>query len=253
MPGWLPQCPRSARSGSHYRSSAALTDTLKQPYTWQPPSPNWRRILTEKYVDMTGQRFGSLTGLRLDRDRTVRGRTYWLFRCDCGNEVSIARDKIRTGARTSCGCQTKHTGRFKTMHGMAHAPEYRAWRRILNYCYNEKTEHFQHYGGRGISVHADWVNDFQSFYTHVGPRPSPRHSIDRIDTNGDYAPGNVRWATHSRQMRNTRKTRYATIDGVTRPVADWCDIMGHKSSKIWARMNRHGMSAEEALLCPPMR
>jgi len=90
---------------------------------------------------------------------------------------------------------------------MAESKEYRAWLNMKCRCYNRLSTGYQMYGGRGIKVCAKWRFSFDAFYADVGPAPSPKHSIDRIDTNGSYRPGNVRWATRSVQNKNTRRSR----------------------------------------------
>ena len=116
-------------------------------------------------------------------------------------------------------------------HGLSHVPgsggkatpEYAAWRGIKCRCLNPKTRGYHRYGGRGITICAEWVDDYAAFFAHVGPRPSPKHSIDRIENNGNYEPGNVRWATAKEQMNNreeysTRRWRpVVRSDGVTYP------------------------------------
>ena len=96
--------------------------------------------------------------------------------------------------------------------GIADVPEYRAWYSIKKRCLDPKAEQFKNYGARGIGICAEWVNDYRAFYAHVGPRPSPKHSIDRIDNDGNYEPGNVRWATRTTQSRNSRWPRLSELD-----------------------------------------
>lgn len=93
-------------------------------------------------------------------------------------------------------------GYFK--HGMYRTPEYQAWISIKARCYNPNSRNYKNYGGRGISMCSEWDADFMAFYEHIGPRPSDRHSIDRIDVNGHYEPGNVRWTTWDVQAVNKR-------------------------------------------------
>lgn len=89
-------------------------------------------------------------------------------------------------------------------HGMYKTPEYRAWMAAKVRCFNPNSQNFYLYGGRGISMCPEWDASFMAFYEHIGPRPSGEHSLDRIDTNGHYEPGNVRWATRSEQQKNKR-------------------------------------------------
>ena len=112
-------------------------------------------------------------------------------------------------------------------------PEYKAWDSLKQRCQNPDDPSFQDYGGRGISIHPDWENDFLAFHAHVGDRPTPDHSIERIDNYGDYAPGNVRWATRSEQARNRRSNRIVNYDGQEMCLVAACELAGlpYKSVK----------------------
>jgi hypothetical protein len=118
---------------------------------------------------------------------------------------------------------------------------------MLDRCYRENAQQFRHYGGRGITVCDRWRESFENFLADMGPKPTPKHSIDRFpDTNGNYEPGNCRWATQSQQMRNSRLTRMVTVNGETRAAADWGDETGVKYKTIVDRID-HGVSAEDAI------
>ncbi len=103
-------------------------------------------------------------------------------------------------------------------------------------CYNPKHKNFADYGGRGIKVSDEWKNDFAAFRKDMGERPSRKHSIERNDTNGDYCAGNCRWATQTEQTRNTRRSKTITVDGVTRTVAEWSELTGIPSNRIYHRL-----------------
>lgn len=125
------------------------------------------------------------------------------------------------------------------IHGMCHTPEYHAWEGMKTRCAaGEESIHYSRYKARGIKVCERWANSFIAFYEDVGPRPSPLHSIDRIDNNGNYEPANVRWATRTVQQRNTRATSFVTIDGVTRSVREWDDIAGLRAGTVKTRLQR---------------
>jgi hypothetical protein len=117
--------------------------------------------------------------------------------------------------------------------------EYRAWRAMLNRCYREKDISYHRYGGRGVTVCDAWRKDFVAFLNEVGMSPSPEHSIDRFpDNNGNYEPGNVRWATRKEQDRNRRSSHTLTIDGVTKTIVEWCEASGLKHTTISRRLER---------------
>lgn len=126
-------------------------------------------------------------------------------RCACGTVRNVPVNILKRGASSHCGCiMPQITAAAKTTHGLAYAPEHRTWAKMKERCLNPKNKDWALYGGRGIRVCDEWINDFPAFYAHIGPKPTPAHSIDRIDVNGNYEPGNVRWADAVTQRRNQR-------------------------------------------------
>jgi hypothetical protein len=117
---------------------------------------------------------------------------------------------------------------------------------MIGRCENSRSPDFALYGGRGIRICQRWRNDFTAFLTDMGPRPSPKHSIDRVDSNGNYEPGNCRWATPTEQARNTSRNVRLTVDGVTGCVAELADARGLRRSTVYGRLRR-GTSPEHAL------
>ena len=154
---------------------------------------------------MIGNRFGRLVVVY--RDGRSGNDAAWQCRCDCGKTRRVRADHLSSGATTSCGCYRRaNLLSMVTKHARAGTPEYRAWKGMKTRCTNDREKGWKNYGGRGIRVCDRWLNSFEAFLADVGPRPSPQHSIDRFpDNDGNYEPGNVRWATRKQQSENRRK------------------------------------------------
>jgi len=135
-------------------------------------------------------------------------------------------------------------------HGMCTAPEFWAWVAMIQRCHAENHPNFKHYGARGITVCQEWRDSFAAFFAHVGARPSAQYSIDRFpDNNGNYEPGNVRWAKRGEQMRNTRANHWIEIDGVRKLITDWAAERDLHQTTISHRLAR-GMSERDAVMTP---
>lgn len=166
-------------------------------------------------IDLTGQVIGRVTVLGPTPRETwdAKGRSHWNCRCECGTEWVVRSDKLRFGDVVSCGCWaaekfvewTKNNPSPSFVHGLSRTPEWRAWYQARARCTDDRLPHWPNYGGRGITMCQEWMDDFLAFYDHIGPKPSSELSLDRIDNDGNYEPGNVRWATRTEQNNNKRK------------------------------------------------
>jgi len=124
----------------------------------------------------------------------------------------------------------------KPTHGLSRTPEYRAWKGLVQRCTNPDHPAYGDYGGRGIAVCERWLDDVEAFIEDMGPRPSPRHELDRIDNDGPYSPENCRWTTVQRNARNRRSNRRITYRGETRTLAGWCELLGLPSDSVRKRL-----------------
>ena len=146
-----------------------------------------------------GDRFGKLTFV-MDTGERRRGYRVGLFICDCGRETRQRISGVKGGHPKACGCSNP----VQIKHGMTDAPEFISWSAAKNRCRNENYDGYRNYGGRGITMCAEWQVSFAAFYEHIGPRPLGT-TLDRIENDKGYEPGNVRWATPSQQIANRRK------------------------------------------------
>ena len=162
---------------------------------------------------LTGQKFGRLTvGERAPNKYGYH--VAWACRCDCGSQTIVTTLNLRSEHTRSCGClQRENREAMKARavkHGMSRVgsktPEYETWCHMKGRCYNPHYIRYERYGGRGIRVCERWRHNFVAFLTDMGPKPSPRHSLDRIDNDGDYGPDNCLWATPTEQARTHRGT-----------------------------------------------
>jgi len=163
--------------------------------------------MTKPAIDLTDQRFGKLVVIRrVSNDHS--NLSQWECQCDCGITKIIRSSSLKNGITKSCGCLRREVNRRNNItHGDSNSVEYQTWNDIRKRCTNPNDQAWKYYGGRGIQVCKEWVDDYLAFLTHIGRRPSSQHTIDRIDNDGDYKPGNVRWATKIEQRYNQRQRK----------------------------------------------
>lgn len=157
------------------------------------------------FKDLAGQQFGRLKVLKVAADRKR-----WICECSCGKRKEVNGYCLRKGISRSCGCLQKERARAAqlkhgdTNHNGAISREYVCWRSMRSRCSNRNNKSWDRYGGRGIKVCERWEKSFENFLADMGRKPSPEHSIERMENSSNYEPGNCKWATRSEQMKNRR-------------------------------------------------
>jgi hypothetical protein len=202
--------------------------------------------------DLTGQRYGRLVVLEF-AGQGANWNSKWRCRCDCGGYSVAYGNNLRRGLTTSCGCYHRERAKLlATTHGQSRpgqwTPEYRTWASMLTRCGNPNSRGYATYGGRGVAVCERW-RAFENFFSDMGPRPTPSHSIDRIDNSRGYEPGNCRRATAKEQGRNKTNNAYVDIGGRRLVLAEACDLFGISHSRVRGRI-RAGWPEELAVTTP---
>jgi hypothetical protein len=219
--------------------------------------------------DLTGQRFGILTvkhrGENYYRKNGEFRGVGWVCACDCGVDKTFESYNLVSGNTKSCGCkkhkwgtsgrkrvltdtQRKHNNR---MHYWR-SPEKYIWKAMKSRCLDPRNKGYYRYGGRGITVHKDFLGDFglERFIAEIGKRPTPHHTVDRIDNSRGYEPGNIRWATRVQQARNTSRNCVLTMNGRSQTLTEWAAETGIRRETISMRIKKMGWDIERALTTP---
>lgn len=199
-----------------------------------------------KALNVSGERYGRLTAVR----REAGTKTPWLFRCDCGTDIAIPLDRVRQGNTSSCGCLRKDVTRARSLtHGHRVGRKTTRTRKAYEHakarCFNPNDEKFPHYGGRGITMCLEWVEDFGRFLEDMGECP-PGMSIDRVDVHGHYEPRNCRWATTRQQARTRTDNVLVEHEGQTMVLKDFARQMDVGYKALHARVKYRGQTPHEA-------
>jgi hypothetical protein len=209
-------------------------------------------------IDHTGERFGRLVALQA---RRIGRFVWWECRCDCGKMTEVRGYSLRNGTTKSCGCYRRERSSSVTRarsRGLSTHPLRGVWRDLVQRCNNTTGRDFERYGKRGIRVCARWLNFeifVQDIISEIGERPPEKSngrsvfSIDRKNNDGNYEPGNVRWATSREQARNTRSNRFYELDGERLILMDWAARKNLAPSVVRARLQL-GWSLRDALHTP---
>lgn len=180
--------------------------------------------------NLTGHDFGKLTVI--SRAANKNNCTQWYCLCECGKYTTVFSTSLVGGFTRSCGCfHADNAHEHAKTHGASYTKEYSSWKSMKVRCLNPKYPKYHMYGGRGITIHQAWIDSFPEFLRYMGYRPRGT-SLDRIDVNGNYEPGNVRWATYKQQARNQQKSSYLTLNGETKHIREWADEIGVTPTSI---------------------
>lgn len=205
-------------------------------------------------VALVGRMFGRLV-VNKQVASTSRGRSQWSCKCWCGSTTIVTGTGLLSGKTRSCGClRSDANAALRMTHGCAGTREYTVWAGMIQRCEDPAHNRYHRYGGRGIKVCARWRGSFENFSADMGPRPSPRHSIDRKNGDLDYSPDNCRWATPKEQALNNENTRLITIGAVTDSILGWGNRLSICDATIRWRL-AHGQTERQALRldAPPNR
>lgn len=206
------------------------------------------------FEDLSGRVFGELTVLRrATPEESPRGKlrkTAWWVKCSCGRERLVFGDYLRYEKTKVCGINghTWWSLQPPTLR-QEYSSERRSWLSMKERCYRQEHKNFKHYGGRGIVVCDRWKNNFEAFLEDMGPKPSPEHTIERMDTDGNYELGNCRWATDEEQRLNTRRTVFVEVAGTKVRLQDYAKSLNLRAATIYYRL-KLGWSIEEAVTVP---
>lgn len=204
-------------------------------------------------IDITGQRYERLTVIALKE--TKNKKSYWECKCDCGNTTIVRKDQLKSGKSKSCGClniEKIKQGRNHS-HGHSKTRLYRTFHSMKARCCNPNNNDFKDYGGRGIKICEQWLNDFLEFRKWaLKTGYNDNLTIERINVNGNYEPSNCKWVTRKIQSRNTRQNNLITISGITKCFSEWCEIYSISKSTVKDRMN-NGWETKQAITTPVKR
>lgn len=206
--------------------------------------------LGKRAEDLTGRTFGQLKVIRFSGKTECRA-SLWACLCQCGDEVIVIGSFLKNGVTSSCKrCGLSRRMKSVVKHRMTESKEYKAWSELRARTTNPNNRGYKNYGGRGIKVCDRWNDSFNAFFEDVGPAPSPDHSIDRINNNGNYEPGNCRWADAKTQARNTRRAIILTHEGKTMTATEWAEATGIPYGALRIRIKVLNWDTAKALTTP---
>lgn len=201
-----------------------------------------------RFIDRTGMRFGRLTLLEFLGKPEGKTKACWRCRCECGNVVIATTSNLITGHTQSCGCLLVESGQQRRIYAKEDSPEYIIWRGMKQRAGKTKGKNATWYAG--ILMSPAWHDSFEVFLSDMGKRPSPEHSIERLDNTKGYFPENCVWATAETQANNRRTNRIVEHQGEQKTVAQWAKQTGLRPHTLYARLFRYGWDTQAALTTP---
>lgn len=195
-------------------------------------------------LNLVGMKFGRLTVLKFNGidSRAGKQKSRWECVCDCGNKGIYTGSQMKGGTTQSCGClQRERASESLITHGMCGTTEFYSWTNMKTRCFNKKSQDYEDYGGRGITVCERWKNSFKNFVEDMGLKPAGKYSIDRLNTNGNYELGNCRWGTDEQQARNKRNNRWIECNGLRMILEDWAVYFGVNQGNLSHSIKARGM------------
>lgn len=198
-----------------------------------------------KALDLTGLVVNSLEVIeKAEKDKN--SNWLWWCKCECGKKIKVQSSVLNKGRIKSCGCKNT-VGKIK--HGMHGTKVYQTWLGMRKRCNNPNSEDYQWYGGKGITVDPAW-DDFLVFLEDMGHPPTDAHTLDRIETDGNYCKDNCRWVTWSDQFNNRSTTVILEYNGKSQSITQWARELGVNRFSLRNRINSYGWSVEKALTTP---
>lgn len=201
-----------------------------------------------RIIDMSGHKIEKLLVLQ-GAGSNENGRALWLCQCDCGKTCKVLGVHLRRKMVKSCGCALEDRNEWlrkkQTKHGMGYTRVNKCWQDMKSRCNNSAKKEYYSYGGRGIAYDPKWES-FEGFYEDMGEPPTEKHTLDRINVDGNYCKENCKWATRLEQGNNKRNNTYITHNGKTQSIADWARELNIPRMRISSRIY-HGWTPQEAL------
>ena len=209
-----------------------------------------------KGIDLLGQKFGRWTVIKREKNNKNNERV-WLCQCECGHIAIVRGRDLITGKSKSCGCyRNEVTSNRTSTHNLSKNKLYKLFYGIKQRCYEVNHKSYKYYGGKGIKICDEWLNDFQKFYDWSVANGYDKNAkygectIDRIDTNKDYSPENCRWVSMNIQNKNKGNNRLITYNGETHCLKEWSEKLMINCKVLNSRINKYGWSIERAFTTP---